>query len=302
MNRNIWLMALAAVTGLVAGPAAATLNVFACEPEWAALAKELGGEDVSTYSASTAVQDVHKIQARPSLIAKYRQADLVICTGAELEIGWYPALAEKGNNPKVLVGSLGYFEASRFVRMLDVPASVDRSLGDVHAYGNPHVHTSPANIGPIAKALAERLAALDGAHAEGYRRRFEAFSARWDQALAKWRARAAPLKGMPVVSHHKTWVYLYDWAGIREVATLEPKPGIPPSGGHLERVLATLKSDPAKLMVYSSYEDGRAAAWLSERTRIPAVMLPFSVGGVPGADDLFAYYDALLDRLLGVTS
>lgn len=299
MNRYSWLMALAVVAGLAARPAAAAVNVFACEPEWAALATELGGEDVSTYSASTAVQDVHKIQARPSLIAKYRQADLVICTGAELEIGWYPALADKGNNPKVRVGSPGYFEASRFVRMLDAPASVDRSLGDVHPYGNPHVHTSPANIAPIAKALAERLATLDGARAEGYRRRFAAFSARWEQALAKWRARAAPLGGMPVVSHHKTWVYLYDWAGIREVATLEPKPGIPPSGGHLERVLATLKSDPARMVVYSSYEDGRSAAWLSERTGIPAVMLPFSVGGVPGADDLFAYYDALLDRLLG---
>lgn len=299
MKRFSWLMALAVVAGLAARPAAAALNVFTCEPEWAALAQELGGEDVSTYSASTAVQDVHKIQARPSLIAKYRQADLVVCTGAELEIGWYPALAEKGNNPKVRVGAPGYFEASRFVRMLDVPASVDRALGDVHPYGNPHVHTSPANIAPIAKALAERLAALDGARAEAYGRRFEAFSARWEQALAKWRARAAPLKGMPIVSHHKTWVYLYDWAGIREVATLEPKPGIPPSGGHLERVLATLKADPAKMVVYSSYEDGRPAEWLAERTRIPAIMLPFSVGGVPGADDLFAYYDALLDRLLG---
>lgn len=300
MKRH-WLMALAAVAGLAARPAAATLNVFACEPEWAALATELGGDDVSTYSASTAVQNVHKLQARPSLIAKYRQADLVVCTGAELEIGWYPALAEKGNNPKVRIGTPGYFEASRFVRMLEVPVSVDRSLGDVHAYGNPHVHTSPANIAPIARALAERLAALDGERAEAYRRRFEAFSVRWEQALAAWQTRAAPLRGMPVVSHHKTWVYLYDWAGIREVATLEPKPGIPPSGGHLERVLATLKSDPARLVVYSSYEDPRAAAWLSERTRIPAVMLPFSVGGVPGADDLFAYYDALIGRLLAGT-
>lgn len=298
MKRYSWTMALAVLAGLAARPAAAGLNVFACEPEWADLARQLGGEDVSTYSASTAVQDVHKIQARPSLIAKYRQADLVICTGAELEIGWYPALADKGNNPRVLPGTPGYFEASRFVAMLEVPVSLDRALGDVHPYGNPHVHTSPASIPPIAKALAERLAALDGERAADYRRRHEAFSARWDQALAKWRARAAPLKGMPIVSHHKTWVYLYDWAGIREVATLEPKPGIPPSGGHLERVLATLKSDPARMVVYSSYEDGRASEWLSERTGIPAVMLPYSVGGVPGADDLFAYYDALLDRLL----
>jgi zinc/manganese transport system substrate-binding protein len=297
--RKTALLGLALLTGLVSVPAQAALNVFTCEPEWAALAKELGGADVETWSASTAVQDVHKIQPRPSLIAKYRQAQLVVCTGAELEIGWLPALAEKANNPAVLPGAPGFFEASQSVRMLEVPSSVDRALGDVHPYGNPHVQTGPQNIAPVAKALAERLAQLDGAHAAGYRQRYEAFGKRWEAALVKWQARAAPLKGVAVVSHHKTWVYLYDWAGIREIATLEPKPGIPPSGAHLEKVLATLKSQPARMVVYSSYEDGRASAWLSEQAHIPAVQLPFSVGGVPGADDLFAFYDALLDRLLG---
>jgi zinc/manganese transport system substrate-binding protein len=297
MKRN-GLMALAVLAGSASGPAPAALNVFACEPEWAALAKELGGEAVSTYSASTALQDVHRVQARPSLIAKYRQADLVVCTGADLEIGWYPALAEKGNNPAVLPGTPGYFEASRHVEMLEVPASVDRSLGDVHPYGNPHVHTGPQNIAPVAKALAERLAQIDGAHATAYRERHADFARRWDASLAKWRARAAPLKGVPLVSHHKTWVYLYEWLGVREVATLEPKPGIPPSGAQLERVLATVKAQPAKMVVYSSYEDGRAAEWLSRQAGIPVVLLPYSVGGVRGTDDLFGYYDALIGRLL----
>ena len=296
--KNALLLGLALLSGLLAIPAQAVLKVFACEPEWAALAQELGDQDVEAYSASTALQDIHKIQARPSLIAKYRQADLVVCTGAELEIGWLPALVEKANNPSVLPGTRGYFEASQHVRMLEVPSSVDRALGDVHPYGNPHVQTNPQNILPIAQALAERMAELDGARADAYRQRFAQFQKRWLDALAKWQARAAPLKGMQVVSHHKTWVYLYDWLNIREVATLEPKPGIPPSGAQLQRVLGSVKGQPVKAVVYSSYEDSHAANWLSERTHIPAVQLPLSVGGAKGADDLFGLYDVMLDRLL----
>ncbi len=279
-------------------PASASLRVFACEPDWAALARELGGEDVEVYSAITAYQDVHKMQARPSLIAKYRQADLAVCTGAELEIAWLGALAEKANNPKLLPGRPGYFEASRFVRMLEIPASVDRSLGDLHPYGNPHVQTSPHNILPVARALAERMAALDPGRAAAYHDRLGQFERRWTAALEKWDARARPLKGVRVVSHHKTWVYLYDWLGIDEVARLEPKPGIPPSGAHLQEVLETIRRTPARLVVYSAYEDARASEWLAERARIPVVQLPLSVGGAPGADDLFGLYEVTLDRLL----
>jgi zinc/manganese transport system substrate-binding protein len=294
-----FLIVIAALAASLSSlPAAAALSVFACEPEWAALAKELGGDNVDTYSASTAVQDVHKVQARPSLIAKYRQADLVVCTGAELEIAWLPALAEKANNPGVAPGSPGYFEASQHAQMLEIPSSVDRALGDVHPYGNPHIHTGPQNIAPVAEALTQRLKLLDGKHTADYDKRYQDFSGRWTPALAKWRQRAAPLKGVAVVSHHKTWVYLYDWLGVKELATLEPKPGVPPSGAHLEKVLAILKSQPAKMVVYSSYEDPRASEWLSREAHIPAVQLPFSVGGVPGTDDLFKLYDALIERLL----
>lgn len=297
MNRIV-LLGFALLAGSLSVPARAALQVFTCEPEWASLATELGGSDVVTYSASTALQDVHKVQPRPSLIAKYRQADLVVCTGADLEIGWLPALAEKGNNPKVLPGTPGFFEASAHVTMLEIAASVDRSMGDVHAYGNPHVQTGPQNIAPIAKALALRLAELDPGRADAYRQRHEQFAQRWAAAMVKWTQRAAPLKGISVVSHHKTWVYLYDWLGISEVATLEPKPGIPPSGAHLQNMLALLVAHPAKMVVHSSYEDSQASLWLSERAHIPVVLLPFSVGGVTGADDLFGFYDAILDRLL----
>ena len=295
--RNLhWLLALALLSGTPC--ALAALSVFACEPDWASLARELGGGDVEVYSAITALQDVHKIQPRPSLIARYRQADLAVCTGAELEIAWLGALAGKANNPKLLPGRPGYFEASRFVRMLDIPASVDRSLGDLHPYGNPHVQTSPHNILPVARALAGRMAALDASRAAAYRDRLALFEQRWTAALATWDARARPLRGVRVVSHHKTWVYLYDWLGIDEVARLEPKPGIPPSGAHLQEVLETIRRTPARMVVHSAYEDARASEWLAERAHIPVVQLPLSVGGAPGADDLFGLYDVTLDRLL----
>lgn len=283
-------------------PAQAALKIFACEPEWAALAKELGGSDVDVYAASTALQNVHIIQPRPSLIAKYHQADLVVCTGSELEIGWLPPLVEKGNNSKVLPGSKGSFEASHFVSMLEIPSRLDRADGDVHPYGNPHIQTGPQNIAPIAKGLADRLAEVDAEHAAAYQQRYLDFSKRWATALTKWKEQVKPLKGVSVVSFHKSWAYLYDFANIKEVSTLEPKPGIPPSGAHLEEVLAGLKAHPAKMVVYAAYEDRRAADWLGQHASIPIVELPFSTGGTPGTDDLFGLYDVTLNRLLQALS
>ena len=282
---------------LAAQSAAADLRVFACEAEWGALIQELAGDHADVYVATSALQDVHKIQPRPSLIAKYRRADLLVCTGADLEIGWLPALAQKGNNPKVMPGSAGYFEASRHVRMLDVPATLDRAQGDVHPYGNPHIQTDPRNIASVAGPLADKLAELDPDNAADYARRREDFMRRWNAAMEKWTAQAAPLKGAPVISAHKAWTYLYDWLGIREVATLEPKPGIPPSGAHLEKLLHLVKEQPVKMIVYAAYQDRRPVEWMTGRSGLPAVELPFSPGGAKGADDLFGLFDVTVGRL-----
>ncbi len=282
---------------LVQGPAFG-LEIFACEPEWAALASEIGGDDVSVYSATTALQDVHRIQARPSLIARYRQAELLICTGAGLEAGWLPALEQKGNNPRIRPGMSGYLEAARLVPMLGVPESVDRAQGDVHPYGNPHIQTDPRNIAMVAATLVQRMAALDPDHAQAHRQRYAAFTDRWEAAMLRWEAAAAPLRGLAVVSAHQGWPYLYDWLGLREVASLEPKPGVPPSAGHLQQVLAGLETRPARFIVYAAYQDARPAQWLAERAGIPAIKLPFSVGGVPGADNLVALFELSLQRLL----
>jgi len=288
---------IAALAALVSGPALA-LDIFATVPEWGALAHELGGDDVKVYTATTALQNVHHIQARPSLIAKYRQADLVIATGADLESGWLPALAQKGNNPRVQPGAPGFFEAFRHVKMLEVPEVLDRSMGDVHPYGNPHIQTAAPNILAIAGPLAERLAQLDPEHAAGYRARAAEFEQKWRAALVRWEAQAKPLMGVPVVSTHRDSSYLYAWLGLKEVATLEPKPGIPPSVGHLEKVLEGLKKQPARMVLRAAYQDDKPAQWLAERIQIPVVELPFSVGGAKGTDDLFGYFDVTIERLL----
>jgi zinc/manganese transport system substrate-binding protein len=279
--------------------AGAALNVFACEPEWGALAEELGGDKVSVYSATTALQDPHRIEARPSLIARIRSADLLICSGAELEIGWLPLLLTQSGNSKIQLGTPGYLEASQYVAKLEIPKVVDRALGDIHPGGNPHIHTDPRNIPKVAAVLEERLAQLDPANAGTYHSRAKAFLDRWHASIVRWEKEAAPLKGVPIVVHHKAFSYFINWTGMREVASLEPKPGIPPTPSHLAELLDQIKSQPAKVIIYSSYNSPQAAQFLSERTKIPMVMLPFTVGGTEKAKDLFGFFDDLIGRLLG---
>jgi len=296
-----WLKGIVALAAVLAvHPAFAALNILACEPEWGALAKELGGDKVNIYVATNALQDPHHIQARPSLMARARNADLVICTGAELEIGWLPLLQTQSGNSKIQTGQPGYFEASRYVAKLEVPRQVDRAQGDVHPGGNPHIQLSPYNIEKVAAALAERMAQLDAGEAAYYRTRTKAFLERWKQAITKWEKEAAPLKGMTIVAYHKNLSYLNAWLGMREIGELEPKPGLPPTTAHLSELLAQLEKTPAKAVVSAAYNDPRAGEWLAERAKIPAVTVPFTVGGTDKAQDLFSLYDDTLSRLLAV--
>ena len=279
-------------------PSIAALNILACEPEWGALAQELGGDKVSIYYATNAFQDPHHVQAKPSLLARARNADLLVCTGAQLEIGWLPILQQQSGNPKIQAGQPGHFEAAQYVRMLEVPASVDRSRGDVHPGGNPHIQTDPRNIGLVAAALAKRLAEVDPANGAAYQANSKSFAERWKAALANWEKQAAPLKGMNIVVHHKAFGYLENWLGLRELAALEPKPGVEPTSTHLSEVLALLQRQPAKAVIRAAYSDGRGSEWLAERAKIPALVLPFTVGGSERAKDLFGLYDDTLQKLL----
>ena len=276
----------------------AKFEVFACEPEWAALASEIGGDKVKVSSATNALQDPHYIQARPSLISKVRRADLIVCSGAQLEIGWLPMLLRKGNNPDVLPGSPGFLEASKYVKRLDITLDSDRSQGDVHPQGNPHIQTNPHNILLVADAMTDRMVLLDANNAETYQQNLADFRQRWADAIETWEQRAANLQGKRVIAHHKSWVYLEAWLGLIEVATLEAVSGIPPTANHLGSLLERFENKGADFIIHAPFQSEKASDWLSERTGIPAVLLPLTVGGTDQASDLFKWFDDIINRLL----
>jgi zinc/manganese transport system substrate-binding protein len=300
MNRFL-TMAMALLLSLAMAPAHAALKVLATTPEWAALVSELGGDKVDVYAATSAFQDAHRVEAKPSLVARARNADLVVAAGADLEIGWLPVLLRESGNARIQPGSPGYFEADSQLHLLEIPSSVDRSMGDVHPLGNPHAHLDPHNVALVATALALRLAALDSGNAKIYEARAADFQSRWRTAIARWEQQAAPLRDMPVVVIHRDQAYLCHWLGLREVAAVEPKPGVPPSSAYLAELVIKLSASPPKLILRNAYNDSKAVDWLSERIHVPVVLLPYTVGGTPGAKDLFGLFDDTINRLTGVT-
>ena len=276
----------------------AQLSIFATVPEWGALAEELGGDKVKVYTATTALQDPHRVEARPSLIARARGADLVVATGADLEVGWLPLVIQQSANAKVRPGTPGYFEATSFVPLLGKPTRLDRAEGDVHPQGDPHIQTDARNLARVAEALATRYAQLDPPNAAHYQGRLRTFSERWSADVARWERTAAPLRGVPVVVQHKGFTYLVAWLGMNEVAALEPKPGMEPTTSHLSEVLATLQRTPAKMVLRAAYQGDRASQWLAQRSKLAPVTLPFTVGGTDGAKDLRGLFDDTIQRLL----
>lgn len=245
-------------------------RVFTCEPEWAALVLAID-PTAEVVSATTTLQDPHVISAKPSLIMQARNADFMICSGAELEVGWLPILLAKSGKSDADV-----IYAAKYVKLLDVPNSVDRADGDVHPDGNPHVHLNPHNIPPIADVVATRLGVSP-----------ETFRKKWVAAVAKWETKVHRLKGKRAITHHKNMAYLFAWLGIVEVGNLEPKPGIPPTAAHLAKI-ANVKTD---YILYTPFENPEAAEWLSKRTGIRARQIPFS------ANDLFVMFDKILEVL-----
>jgi zinc/manganese transport system substrate-binding protein len=299
------LTLIVALATVIVAPACANaaINIFACEPEWASLAREIGGDDVKIFTATTARQDPHYVAAKPSLIAAMRRADLVICTGASLEVGWLPILLQKAGNTRTQPGGAGLLLAAELVPLLEKPVRLDRAEGDIHPEGNPHMHLNPHNIALVARALTDRLKTADAANADAYQTRFDAFSQKWRHAIQRWETEAAELKGVSMVTHHKSFTYLLAWLGMQKAATLEAKPGVPPSTSHLQSLLQTLNENPARLIIRTPYDPEDASEWLSEKTGTPARVLPFTVGGDAESGDLFALFDrtiTLLKRANGV--
>lgn len=283
---------------LAALPAWANLNIFATVPEWGALAREIGGDKVRVYTATTAFQDPHRIEAKPSLLAQARQAQLVVAAGADLEIGWLPLVQRDSGNPAIQGGRPGYFEAAAYVNRLEVPTVLDRAHGDVHAAGNPHTHLDPRNVLKVGEALTARMSELDAANAAVYQANFKAFSGKWQAAIKRWEQEAAPLRGVAVLVHHASFVYLANWLGLKEVGTLEPKPGVEPSSGHLTELLTRQQTMPAKMVLRAAYQQDGPSQWIAGKTGMPAIMLPYTVGGTAEAKDLTGLFDDTVQRLL----
>ena len=192
-------------------------------------------------------------------------------------------------------------EASSFVLRLDATGSVDRSQGDIHPLGNPHIQTDARNVLAVARALTARLSTIDTINTESYENKLKLFIANWTAALERWEARAEPLRGKRIITHHKSWVYLERWLGLEEVANLEAIPGLPPTATHLSRLLDRFADGGADVIIRSPYQDARPSEWLAERSGLPAIMLPLTVGGSERATNLYTWFDDIIDRLLKAT-
>jgi zinc/manganese transport system substrate-binding protein len=282
----------------MAGPAAA-FTVFACEPEWAALTRVML-PDARVHVATHSLQDPHHIEARPALIAQLRQADMAVCTGASLEAGWLPKLLQRSGNARVQ----DVLFASDHVNMIDPqPGAIGSPwAGDVHAEGNPHVHLDPRNLLLVANALAARLQVQIPAQKAAIEQRRAAFEMRWKSHLTQWQQRAMPLRGRQVAAQHTTFGYLWDWLGIQQTADLEPKHGMSPTPGHLQRLLAGLQAKPPMAVVVAGYQDSRPGKWLTGQlgSNVPLLVLPATVSEDADAEGLLRWMDSLLGSLLGV--
>lgn len=291
-------LAMLACALLVGAPVHAQLNVFATVPEWGALAEELGGDKVKVYVATNALQDPHRVQARPSLLARARSAQLLLATGADLEIGWLPLLQRDAGNPRILPGTPGMFEASQYVQLLGIPTSVDRSMGDVHAAGNPHIQTDPRNFLPIARALTERLTLLDSVNSSFYQDRLRSFLFKWQANIDRWAVSAQLLRGEKVWVQHDGFVYLNDWLGLVQVGTLESSPGVDPSVAHLGTILQRQSQLKGRMIITSAYAGDAASKWFSDKANVPLVVLPFTVGGNKESTTLETFFENTIVRLL----
>jgi zinc/manganese transport system substrate-binding protein len=288
---------------LAAAGSARALAVFACEPEWAALVRQLAPA-ADVRSATHARQDPHHTEARPSLIAMLRRADLAVCTGGELEAGWLPVLQQRSGNSRVQTGAPGMLELADHLTLLNPQPGASRLEGDVHAAGNPHVQLDPRRMLQAATLIAARLERMDPTQRDAYRSRLAAFQATWQARISQWERRAAPLRGLRVVSQHTTFAYLWDWLGIEQVADLEPKPGVPPTPSHLQKVLTSVRSAPPRAVVVSAYQDSRGAQWLAQQLGgAPWVLqLPSTVTDEAPTETLHGLYDHLIDRLLAAAA
>ncbi len=275
MIRTVTLFALGLAATMLAVPARA-LQVVATLPSLATLAREVAGPHATVECLLSPRQDPHYADARPNLILSLNRADLLVVNGLELEVGWLPGLVRQARNPKIQTGTPGYFDASLHVLRLAVPGRVDRAMGDIHPGGNPHFHWDPRAAALVAVALGKSLGALDPAHAADYTKNAAVMSARFKALAHEWTQKfaALPEAERKLVVYHDSLVYLVDWLGLKQVITVEPRPGIPPDPGHLAKVVGTVRTTGAKALAQEEYYPRGASDQVAKLTGLRMAIVP----------------------------
>jgi zinc/manganese transport system substrate-binding protein len=283
---------------LTAAPASASVSVVATVPDLAALAREVGGDKVAVTALSLPTQDPHFVDAKPSLMLRLNKADVLLAVGLGLEAGWLPALQTGARNAKILAGGAGFLDCSQHVKPLEVPAaSADRSMGDIHPGGNPHYLFDPRQAASCAKAIAAKLGAVDRANAATYDANLRGFLEKLERERAVWEKRMTPFKSRPVITFHRSWTYMLDWVGLRSVAELEPKPGIPPTPSHVASVLSTGRAGGVRCVIQEAYYPDKIGRLVAQKLDGQLVSLP---GGtdVASGETYIKHMDRVVDALV----
>jgi zinc/manganese transport system substrate-binding protein len=272
------------------------LNVVTTTPTFASIAESVGGEHVSVTSIGSGDEDPHFIQAKPSYMMKARKADLWICVGMELEIGYEGLILQGSRNPRIQINTPGHLDASEGIMKLEVPTGkIDRSMGDVHPLGNPHYWLDPYNGKIIAKNICQRLKELDPEHAGDYDRNLAAFLSKLDNAMAGWVAKLKPFEHSKIVTYHRSWPYFANRFNLDVVAELEPKPGIPPGPGHILEVINTMKSEKARVILMEPFYNRDDAEAVAKKTGAKVVVVPNAAN--EQVKDYIAMLDNVVNRL-----
>src|SRR5438477_12984575 len=277
--------------------AQAKVNVVATLPDFGSLAREIGGDKIDLVVLAKATEDPHFVDARPSFVVALRNADMLIDGGAELEIGWLPPLLQNTRNPKLEVGKPGRVQASQGIRLMEVPATLTRAAGDVHALGNPHFTVDPIIAKAIAQHIAKLFSAVDSANAGFYDANYKKFETAINAKLQGWGAIMLPFQGQHVAAYHDSWPYFGHRFGLNIDVFLEPKPGIPPSPSHLTDVIGQIKAQKIKAIIVEPYHDRRIAEKVARSTSAKVVDFSQFPGGIPGTDSYVRLIDVLVSRL-----
>lgn len=291
------LVATGGALGATKTPAAKRLNVVATTPDLGALARAVGGDLIDVKTLAKATEDPHFVDAKPSHIVTLNHADVLIEGGAELEIGWLPPLIESARNDRIATGSPGLVIASQGIRMLEVPSTLDRARGDVHALGNPHFLVDPLNAKIVAGEIADHLAQLDPASAAAFKANLAKFNSAIDARMGEWQRLLAPYRGAKVVTYHNDFVYLAERFGLKVAETLEPKPGIAPSAAHLARVIETMKAQNARAILVQPYQNRKTAETVARQTGARVLDVSQQPGALKGTDTYVDLMDTLVRTL-----